>query len=154
MKRALFPDLSTFSTSLGLLFLRLVAGGAMAQHGLAKVQSPGGVFGWLGPDVPGPLQALAVLAELGGGIALILGLLTPLAMLGWVCTMGYAVYFQLGKQAPWIAAKPTDPSYESALMYLAVAVVFLLAGPGRYSLDHFILNARKPKGQIRASGEV
>ena len=36
----------------------------------------GGPFGWMGPEapVPGFLQGMAVLAEFGGGLALILGI--------------------------------------------------------------------------------
>ena len=43
----------------------------------------------LGPDapVPGALQFLAFLSEFGGGIALLLGLLTPVAALGVLSTM-------------------------------------------------------------------
>ncbi|RYG42128.1 DoxX family protein [bacterium] len=156
MKRALFPDPSTFSASIGFLILRVVAGAAMAQHGWAKVGSPGGAFGWMGPEAttPGLLQGLATLSELGGGLALVFGFLTPLAMLGWVCTMGYAVYFLISKGAPWIAAKPTDPSWESALGYLGIAIAFLLAGPGRYSIDQLLLSRRGPKGQIRAGTDL
>lgn len=150
MKRALFPDLSTFSTSLGLLFLRLVAGGAMAQHGWGKIQHP---FSWMPPGAPvhGALQALAAVSEFFGGLALMVGLLTPLAMLGWICTMGVAVFTLASKGAGWISEKPGGMSYEPALGYLAVAVLFLLAGPGRYSLDHLILSRRGPTGQIRAA---
>jgi putative oxidoreductase len=72
-----------------LLLLRLVTAAAFVFHGWYQIQSPGGAFGWMGPEapVPGVLQGLAVLAEFGGGLALILGLLTPLAALGIACTM-------------------------------------------------------------------
>jgi hypothetical protein len=34
-----------------------------------------------------------------------------------------------------VAPKPGGPSFEPAAFYLACAVLFLLAGPGRFSLD-------------------
>src|SRR5262245_3700726 len=63
----------------GLLVVRVVFGLGIAQHGWSKIQHP---FNWMGPDAPVPafLQFLAALSEFGGGIALIFGLLTPLAL--------------------------------------------------------------------------
>ncbi len=153
MKRSLFPDLSTFSTSIGLLLLRLVFGGAMIQHGWGKIQTP---TSWMGPGAPAPgfLQLLAAVSEFGGGIALVLGLLTPLAMLGWIVTMGVAVVFVASKGAPWVSEKPGGMSFEPALGYLAVAVLFLLAGPGRYSLDALLLSRLAPKGSVRAASDA
>src|SRR5438874_2313002 len=81
--------------AVGLLVLRLVMGAAFVLHGWPKVQNP---FAWMGPkaSVPGFLQGLAALSEFGGGLALIAGLLTPLASLGIACTMMVAVgYFHV-----------------------------------------------------------
>ena len=74
---------------MGLLVLRLVAGTAMMFHGWPKIQH---FTSWMGPDapVPGILQALAALAEFGGGLCWMLGLLTPLASLLIGCTMAVA----------------------------------------------------------------
>src|ERR1700674_1376855 len=85
----LFPKFVTGQATMGLLLLRVVTGAAFMFHGWYKIQSPGGAFGWMGAEapVPGVLQGLAVLSEFGGGLALILGLLTPLASLGIACTM-------------------------------------------------------------------
>ncbi|NEE14438.1 DoxX family membrane protein, partial [Streptomyces sp. SID7499] len=73
---------------LGLLLLRLGAGGALAAHGAQKL------FGWFGGHgiegtgqfmesvgyVPGKTSATAAgLAEAGGGTLLALGLATPAA---------------------------------------------------------------------------
>ncbi len=70
------------------LLLRLFAGSALMMHGWGKIQAP---FNWMDKmpnHPPAILQALAALSEFGGGLALILGLLTPLACLGIACTMG------------------------------------------------------------------
>ena len=72
--------------SVGLLLLRLVMGAAFVLHGWPKIQNP---LGWMGPQasVPAIFQALAALAEFGGGMALIVGLLTRLASLGIATNM-------------------------------------------------------------------
>src|ERR1700722_20951224 len=92
MRKLLYPPGHCMGTSVGLLILRLVMGVAFAIHGWGKIQSPGGAFAWMGPDatMPGVMQLLAVVAEFGGGIALVLGLLTRLAGLGLTCTMAVA----------------------------------------------------------------
>jgi putative oxidoreductase len=69
-----FPPFVSGTGAFGLLVLRIVTGLAFIMHGWGKLQSPDGPFHWMDqmPDAPpGPIQALAVLAEFGGGIALI-----------------------------------------------------------------------------------
>ena len=137
IKKLLLPrmDLSVISNrvSLGLLVLRLVAGVAFMMHGFGKIQAP---FGWMGPDapVPGVLQALAALAEFGGGLAWVLGLLTPLASLGILSTMLVAAQFHISKGDPFMGG------YELAIVYAAIAVMFIFVGPGKYSVDAQIVN--------------
>ena len=118
--------------AVGLLLLRVAMGAAFVLHGWPKVQH---AFNWMGPDapVPGALQALAALSEFGGGIALALGLLTPLAALGIACTMATAVGM-VHLHDPFVGA-PGRPSSEPAVVYLAAALMFLLVGPGALSLD-------------------
>jgi putative oxidoreductase len=118
----------------GLLIVRIVFGVAMAQHGWGKIQHP---FSWMGPDagVPGIFQLLAALSEFGGGIALVLGLLTPLAMLGWVFTMLYAIFMVHMKAGQPFVAQGGGPSYEKAALFLAVALQMIFTGPGVLSLD-------------------
>jgi len=130
----LFPGFHDARTSLGLLALRGVAGAAFIFHGWPKIQNP---TGWMGPDpgVPGFLVAAAAVAEFGGGIAWILGALTPLFSLLLIGTMGYAAFIvHIPRGDPFVSLTP--PSYELALVYLAVAVLLLLAGPGRLSVDY------------------
>src|SRR3989442_1533971 len=90
MRRWLYSDTVGGPGSLGLLLLRLVVGAAFLCHGWPKIQSP---FAWMGPDapVPGVLQLAAAVAEFGGGMALIAGLLTRLACLGIGATMVVAL---------------------------------------------------------------
>lgn len=117
-----------------LLLIRLVVGLAFLQHGWGKMQHP---MAWMGPDspVPGFLQFLAAFSEFGGAIAWTLGLLTRLGALGIFFTMAVAVCmhgFVLGN--PFVNATG-GRSYELAAVYLLVALLLLIAGPGRISLD-------------------
>jgi len=119
--------------AVAILVLRLVAGLAFIQHGWPKFQH---AFSWMGPEatVPGVLQALAALSEFGGGIALVLGLLTQLAAFGISCTMLTAIFMvHVPKGDPFVGQGGS--SYELAAVYLAIMAVLLLRGPGRCSLD-------------------
>src|SRR5438067_2446980 len=135
-----FPPFLTGRAAVGLLVLRLVAGSAIILHGWPKIQHP---FEWMaGSGIPGFLQALAALAEFGGGIAWILGLLTPLACLGILCDMLVALFVvHLPHHDPFVAVG--GRSFEPALDYLAVAIVLLLVGPGTISLDAELFGGRR-----------
>src|SRR4051812_36747911 len=142
MRRLFYPYSFDARASFGLLLLRLVVGAAFLFHGWPKIQNP---FGWMGPDapVPGPLLFLAALSEFGGGIALILGLLTTPASLGLAATMAVAagmVHIRAGD--PFVASTPGSRSWELAAVYFACAVLFLLAGPGQFSLDAAVFGRR------------
>jgi putative oxidoreductase len=134
MRRWLYPDLVGPQVSAGLLAARVVMGAAFVLHGWPMIQNP---TGWMPQDapIPGALQACAAVAEFGGGIALILGLLTRVAALGLVVTMAVAASFHIQRGDPFVASKPGGPSFEPAAVYLACAVLFFLAGAGRFSLD-------------------
>ncbi|AUX41761.1 hypothetical protein SOCE26_031840 [Sorangium cellulosum] len=130
-----------FAASAALLVLRVVAGIAFILHGFGKIQAP---FSWMGPNapVPGFLQALAALAEFGGGIAWILGLLTPLASLGIAITMAVAVWTHAMVLGDPFFAKGGGGSYEPASIYLCVALVLIFVGPGRFSADAAIFGRK------------
>jgi len=142
MNRAFSPARQTLLTSAALLVLRLVAGLAFVLHGWGKIQHP---FDWMGPDatVPAVFQLLAAVAEFGGGIAWMLGLLTPLASLGLLCTMVVAFWFHAFERGdPFVPSGP-GPSSELAAVYLAVSVLFLLGGPGLFSADRMVFGPRE-----------
>jgi putative oxidoreductase len=136
--KLLFPQPTNEAVHAALLVLRVVAGAAFIQHGLSKIKNP---FGWMGADsaMPGVLQALAAISEFGGGIAWILGALTPLASLGILSTMVVAAGKHIGKGDPFVGR---GGSYELALVFLSVALLLLVCGPGRYSVDAFLYRRR------------
>ena len=130
----LYPTWVGGRGALGLLLLRLVTGAAFMLHGWPKIQN---ALAWMGPEapVPGPLQAAAAVAECGGGALLLLGLLTPLAALGLIGTMiGALVLVHVPAGHPFVGA-PGNPSFELAAVYLVIALLFLLIGPGTLSVD-------------------
>ena len=125
--------------AVGLLFLRVVAGYAMAQHGLDKIEKP---FNWMGPDagVPAILQALAALSEFGGGLALMFGVLTPLACLAIMSTMFVAAMSQITEGVPFV---DRQRSWELAGLHFVISLALFLTGPGRLSVDYFVFGRKK-----------
>lgn len=134
------PAPQTTAASIALLLLRLVAGYAMILHGWGKIQSP---MSWMGPDatVPGIFQLLAALSEFGGGIAWVIGLVTPLASFGMLCTMVVATHMHAVVNGDPFVGKG-GPSYELALLYLVISVVFIAVGPGKFSTDAKVFGER------------
>src|SRR5688572_4382926 len=100
--------------STGLLLLRAVGGLAFMFHGYGKIQDP---FHWMGPNatIPGIFQALAAVSEFFGGLAWILGALTPLASFGMLCTMAVAVWFHAVKMKDPFVRQGPGSTYELAL---------------------------------------
>src|SRR5687768_12106160 len=79
-------------TDLVFLLFRLMLAWVFIFAGWGKMHNP---MGWMGStDVfPGFMQLLAAMAELGGGILLLLGLMTRLGALALAFTMIGAIYF-------------------------------------------------------------
>ncbi len=117
---------------LGLLILRLWFGLEMAlAHGLGKIiKVLNGNFEFGDPIGIGvePSLVLAGSAEFFGGILIAIGFFTRIAAIPYLFTMLVAIFLvHLGEEWGRIAA-PTH--------YAIAAIVILVAGPGRYSLDH------------------
>ncbi len=141
MKRIFAVPTLDLPRDLALLLLRAVVGLAFMLHGWGKVQHP---FSWMGPDAfaPALFQGLATLAEFGGGLALLLGLLTPLAALGIASTMLVALHLLIRTLHEPFVSQTGGPSYELALVFLVVAAVIGTSGPGRFSLDRLLFGRR------------
>jgi putative oxidoreductase len=137
VRHLLYCDTVGWLGSVGLLLLRVVMGAAFLFHGWPKIQNP---FEWLPPQahVPAVFQALAAVAEFGGGMALIVGLLTRLASLGIASNMIVALAMVHLPHGDPFVSKPGQVSFEPAAVYLACAILVLLLGPGRFSLDAFL----------------
>lgn len=130
----------SISLDAGLLVLRVVLGLTIAGHGAQKL------FGWFGgPGFnklaqgftmqgfrPAPFWvSLVILGELGGGISIALGFLTPLGAASVVGAMTMAIFKTHWKNGFW----NSNRGLEFPLALLGMAAGIGLMGPGSYSLD-------------------
>jgi len=124
----------------GILLLRLVVGLAFVGHGTQKLfgwfggggrAGTAGFLGSLGYRAPAVMALLAGLSELGGGLLLASGLVTPLAAL-LLCN----VLLNAIVTVQW--EKGFFGGYELDLTFLTVALAVVATGPGRLSLDRAI----------------
>jgi putative oxidoreductase len=136
--------------ALGLLLLRLFAGSALTLHGWPKMQH---AFDWMGSHAfaPGWLQAMSAFAEFGGGIALILGLLTPIFSFLILCNMAVAIFMvHLPKGDPFVATPGAHSgSLEPALSYLTIALLLMLIGPGVLSVDAMLFRQKRLEQELQ-----
>jgi putative oxidoreductase len=140
MRKWLYCDVNNIA-SIGLLAVRLVMGAAFILHGWPKIQNP---LGWMPESSPTPpmFQAMAAVAEFGGGIALILGLLTRVAAVGLLITMAVAIFTYHLPQRHTFVSLTKDPSWELAGIYCACSLLLLFSGAGRFSLDRLLFSGR------------
>ena len=119
-----------------LLLFRIVLGILFINVGYLKIQHP---TTWMGPEGFAAFwQLLAAIAEFVGGIALTLGFLTRIAAFGIACTMAVAAYvmkFTYG--LPIVSLKDCNAYYVNLLLLLT-ALVFMVNGPGRFSVDRLL----------------
>jgi putative oxidoreductase len=89
----------------------------------------------LGFPFPGVFAALAALIETLGAALLIAGLFTRYAAAAIAATMLVAIYRHVS----------SDMRIESATLYFLVVLLFILQGPGRWSLDSLLY---RPEGDL------
>ena len=137
LKRFFQTNNQSTAESTALLILRLIVGIAFILHGSGKMANP---FGWMpaSASIPGFFQFLAAISEFGGGVALVLGLLTRLGSLGLFFTMLVAASMHAFVLKDPFVNLTGGSSFEPALGYLGVSILFLIMGPGKFSLDEKI----------------
>jgi len=128
---------------IGLLLIRLVLGGVFAAHGAQKlfgwfggfgIEGTAGWFGSMGLKAPRTQAVVSGLSELGGGLLLAAGLLTPLGAAAVIGVMIVAVAMVHIDKGFFNGAG----GYEFNLTLAVVALALAFTGPGRYSLDNAI----------------
>ena len=133
------PQRHDLWTSIGLLILRLGAGGFMVTHGYGKFkQVLAGNYKFADPIGLGeaPSLFMAMSAEFFCAILVILGLATRLAALPVAFTMGVAAFVVHAKD-PWTMGGG-PPAKEPALLFMAAFLALVFTGAGRISLDALI----------------
>lgn len=122
----------------GIAVLRVVVGIVFFMHGKQKLMAFGyhGVVGFLhgvGLPLPQVLAVFLLTAEVGGGIALILGVLTRWAALLNACDMLVALM-----RVHWKNGFFLPHGFEFVLTLLAATLCLVLAGPGSPSVDSLL----------------
>lgn len=127
---------------LALLVFRCAIGAVMIAHGWnhiwggGKIEGTAGWFQSLGMK-PGIFHAwLASLAELAGGAALVLGLLTPLGGAAVIGTMTVALVTNHRGNGFFIF-RPGE-GWEYVMTLVAAGFALAIVGPGGWSLDRVV----------------
>lgn len=131
--KLLCPIFTTSAQDIGLLLLRVFAGAMLLRHGLEKISN----FETLSSAFPDPIGLGSKLSfilisatETIGSIFIMVGLLTRPAAL--------AITFGMGVAAFVVHHPFTVTTSELPLMYMGIAVFFMVAGAGKYSIDETI----------------
>lgn len=155
-RRSAFRRLIATNARLAPALARLSLGLVILPHALQKTA------GWFGGHgvaatydaftrqmgIPGPLAFLAIAAELLGSLALIFGVLTRLGAIAITAVMVGAiaiVHAPNGFFMNWSGTKPGE-GFEYHLLAIALAVVCLLEGGGRVSIDRALMKRRQAPG--------
>ncbi|BDX30733.1 doxX subfamily protein [Mycobacterium antarcticum] len=125
-----------------LLVLRLVLGLTMAAHGYNKFFGKGGIAGTAGwfdsmGMKPGIFHArVAATTEMGAGLGLAVGLLTPVPAAGFVALMLVAAWTVHRHNGFFIVKE----GWEYNLMLAVAAVALAGTGAGKVSLDYVLFH--------------
>jgi len=121
------------------LLLRIMVGGLMLFHGIDKaIHGVNFIEGMLSAyDLPAVVTYGVYIGEIVAPLMLIFGLLTTLGAIIVIVNMVMAILLvysdsilSVTQQGAW--------SIEVPMLYLMSAVVIILLGPGRYSVDYHL----------------
>ncbi len=142
-----------------LLVLRILLGVVFFPHGMQKLTTMFGGYGFEGTmgfftaklGVPAVFAFLAIMAEGLGWLGLITGLLTRVAAFGISMNMAVAVYmihWHNGFFMNWVGAmtsegKPAGEGFEFHLLVIAIGIALMIRGGGKWSIDKAIADGMK-----------
>lgn len=138
IRRFLTPATTTSALDWALLILRLGVGILMITHGwgkFTKVLAGSDQFGdpiGLGPSTS---LALAAFAEFICSILIILGLATRFVVIPPMMVMMVAFFI--------VHAEDDFGRKEKTLLFLFPYISLLIAGPGKFSLDHYLFGSKE-----------
>lgn len=148
MKTASTPPLVG---DLVLLVARLLTGAVLLAHGLPKLEQGLGATaqGFADMGIPAPQAAalFAIVAEVGGGVLLALGALTPLAGVLVAAQMAGAFWFAHRGLEPLV----TEGGWELVAVIGALALVLAVTGPGRIAVDGLARGRSRRRTGVTAS---
>jgi putative oxidoreductase len=122
-----------------LLFVRVIVGVIFAVHGAQKLFGAWGGRGLAAtvaapPDGMGPIGYLVTIGEFFGGLGLILGFLTRFSAASLIVIMIGAIAMVHGKNGFLLS----NGGFEYNLALIGLLLPILLAGPGEYSIGHYL----------------
>ncbi len=140
MKKLFTTQVQSSHTDMALLITRIAVASLMLTHGLPKLAmlAEGNIqfLPVMGMSA-GLSLTLVVFAEVFCSLFILIGLGTRLASLPLLLTMLVAIFLVHG--ADPLAKK------ELAILYTIPYFILLVAGSGRYSLDHLLAGSRTKK---------
>ncbi|HUS08202.1 MAG TPA: DoxX family protein [Bryobacteraceae bacterium] len=133
--------------------LRVTLGIVMFPHGAQKLLGWFGGYGFTGTmnyftqsqGIPAVFAMLAIATEFFGALGLIAGLLTRVAAFGIFSVMCVAiamVHANNGFFMNW-TGKQAGEGFEYHLLAIGIAIVLIIEGGGRWSVDR-VLTAKRP----------
>ena len=139
--------------SWSLLILRVTLGVVMFPHGAQKLLGWFGGYGFSGTmdmftnkmGIPAALAFLVIMTEFFGSLGLILGFLTRVAAFGVFCIMVVAVamvHWPNGFFMNW-SGKQAGEGFEYHLLAIGIALVLMIYGAGKGSVDQGVARGMK-----------
>lgn len=139
------PSQTTSLVDFGLLILRLATGATMVQAGLIKAFDLPTTAEFMetgGWRMPQFAALMVTVAETAGGLALLLGLLTPIAACAVIAAMIDAWAVNVSADAFW------SMPFNVPFLVAFAATALLFTGAGAYSLDARLLGRARWPGAV------
>jgi len=124
--------------SAALFALRVCLGAVFIAHGWRHYRNRAKVMAWTGSigfRSPRLQWLLMAVGELGIGVGLITGFLTPVAAAGAVAITAVA-YWTVHRRAGFFVTASPDEGREYVFVLAVAAVAVATLGPGEWSVDH------------------
>ena len=148
----MFEGLFKTEDNIGYFFARIALGAVILPHGLQKTL---GMFGgggfdktveaFVGMGMPAVVVYLIIAGESLGAVGLILGFLSRIAAFGIGLIMAgaiFMVHFQNGFFMNWFGKQEEGvclgQGFEYHILAIGLALVVLIKGAGKWSIDHAI----------------